>query len=115
MRRYRIANLAMDLDEGEGRLAAHIAALLKLPQAAVSDCRVVRRALDARRKFAIHHVCTVECLAERPAPEPADAAGRDHDASGRQKHRTARTSGDTVQHGAVFDAQLPHDHALAQS
>lgn len=76
MRRYRIANLAMDLDEGEGRLAAHIAALLKLPQAAVSDCRVVRRALDARRKFAIHHVCTVECLADRPAPEPLPAGAR---------------------------------------
>ena len=76
-RRYRIANVAMGLDEdaaGAGAgLAARIAGLLGLPGSAVSDCRVVRRALDARRRAAIHHVCTVECAAGLPAPEPLAA------------------------------------------
>jgi uncharacterized protein len=69
-RRYRIAGLAMPLDEDEAGLPARVAALLKLPRTCVSDCRLVRQTLDARHKAAIHFVCTVECLSDRPAPEP---------------------------------------------
>ncbi len=76
MRRYRIANLAMGLDEDEGLLADRIADLLGIPATAISGCRVVRRALDARRKSAIHHVCTVECLSDQAVPEPLPAGAR---------------------------------------
>jgi uncharacterized protein len=68
--RYRIANLAVPLDDSEVALPARVAELLKLPQTCISDCRVVRRVLDARRKAAIHFVCTVECLADQAAPAP---------------------------------------------
>jgi uncharacterized FAD-dependent dehydrogenase len=77
--RYRIAGLAMALDEDEAILPARVAALLGLPHSAVSACRVVRRALDARRKSDIHFVCTVECLSDRAVPEPLPAgASRVH-------------------------------------
>jgi uncharacterized FAD-dependent dehydrogenase len=76
MSRYRIANLAMGLDEEEGLLAARIAHLLGVPPAAISGCRVVRRAVDARRQSDIHHVCTVECLSDMPLPEPLPASVR---------------------------------------
>jgi len=81
--RYRIAGLAMALDEDdEVSLPTKVAALLGLPRAAVSGCRVVRRALDARRKSDIHCVCTVECLSDRAAPEPLPArVSRVHDSA----------------------------------
>ena len=68
--RYRIAGLAVGLDEDEAALPATVATLLGLPSAAVRECRVVRRALDARRKSDIHFVCTVECASGQAVPEP---------------------------------------------
>jgi uncharacterized protein len=78
--RYRIVGLAMALDEDETSLSARVAAVLGLPSTSIRDCRVVRRALDARRKAAIHFVCTIECLSDRALPEPLPAgASQVHD------------------------------------
>jgi hypothetical protein len=48
--RYRVQNIGLWLDEDESLLVARAAARLGIEAAAVSDARVVRRALDARKK-----------------------------------------------------------------
>jgi len=56
----RIANVALALNEA-GNPTAAVARLLRTRPANVADCRIVRRAIDARKRNQVHFVCTVEC------------------------------------------------------
>jgi len=70
--RYRLNNLPLPLAATEAQLAAAIARQIGVAAGQVHEPLVVRRALDARQKRNIHHVCSVEfALAAPPKRLPA--------------------------------------------
>lgn len=64
----RMTNLTLTVDDAESRLAAKAAAELRVPPAAVTHLRVLRRAVDARGR-APHFVFTVEATLSAPEAE----------------------------------------------
>src|SRR5262249_49104628 len=56
----RISNLCLSLDEPEAALAAHVRRALGLRIADPLSYRILRKALDARDRRALHFVYTVE-------------------------------------------------------
>ncbi|MBL4760949.1 MAG: FAD-dependent oxidoreductase [Mariprofundaceae bacterium] len=57
----RLSNIPVELDESETYLRLRIAKLLQLSSSAVTDINIVRRAIDARKRSAVHFVCSIEC------------------------------------------------------
>ncbi|MFC1545798.1 FAD-dependent protein [Pseudomonadota bacterium] len=57
----RITNLAIELNESDALTTQKIAAQLDVKRQEIIDWKVVRKAVDARRKSHVHFVCTVEC------------------------------------------------------
>ena len=56
----RLSELAMPLDYRREQLSAAAAKKLKCPPAAITSCRLMRQAVDARRKDNVHFSCTVD-------------------------------------------------------
>ncbi len=57
----RITNIAIELDDSDASIGKRIASLLKIKQEAIVEWKIVRKAIDARKKSHVHFVCTVEC------------------------------------------------------
>lgn len=57
---YRITNIRLDLDEKSSRLLQAAAAKLAVPPADIEEYRIVRKALDARKKNQLHFVYTID-------------------------------------------------------
>jgi len=57
----RMTNIAIELDDSDAAISNKIALLLKLKSEEINEWRVVRKAIDARKKSHVHFVCTVEC------------------------------------------------------
>lgn len=60
---YKIADLVLPLGGGGQELKKEAARRLKVPVSAVHALRLTRRSVDARKKDAVHFICTVECEA----------------------------------------------------
>jgi|UPI0003788B81 hypothetical protein len=60
-KRCRITNVAIHLDDDDAAIATKLCQILGVTAADLIDWRVVRRALDARKKTAIHFICNIEC------------------------------------------------------
>ncbi len=75
----RIANVALSLNEADTPTGA-VARLLRTRAANVRSCRIVRRAIDARKRGHVHFVCTVECelvdARHATLPKQAEAVSR---------------------------------------
>jgi len=71
--RYAVASVAVALDESDEQISLRLADQLGIARAAVVSAICVRRAIDARKKSAIHFVCTYEVeLTHAPEPLPAN-------------------------------------------
>lgn len=57
----RITNIAIELDDSDAAVSNNIAALLKIKSDDIIEWKIVRKAIDARKKSHVHFVCTVEC------------------------------------------------------
>ena len=69
---YQIAEIPLPLDAKDSALWERAAKRLHLPIRDITQCRLVRRAVDARRKNDVHFTCTVQVtLRENAHPRPA--------------------------------------------
>lgn len=59
----RISGIRMELDETDIRACA--ARKLKISKHEIKECRMIKKAVDARRKTDIHYICTLEVTVER--------------------------------------------------
>ena len=67
----RLTNIAIELDESDTYLRLRIAKLLQLSSHAITDMKIIRRAIDARKRSAVHFVCSIECrVSETPTLPP---------------------------------------------
>ncbi|MDQ6968662.1 MAG: FAD-dependent oxidoreductase, partial [Mariprofundaceae bacterium] len=57
----RLTNIPVELGESDTYLRLRIAKLLQLSSHAITDVSIVRRAIDARKRSAVHFVCSIEC------------------------------------------------------
>ena len=57
----RISNVAIELDDSDASIEKKIAAFLKIKSESIIEWKIVRKAIDARKKSHVHFVCTVEC------------------------------------------------------
>ena len=57
----RINNFAIELDDSNDLIAQNIAEALKIRGDQLNRWKIVRKALDARKKTHVHFVCTIEC------------------------------------------------------
>src|SRR5512135_3479617 len=56
----RIANIPLSLDEDESSLRPNAARMLQIEPESISELKIVRKSLDARKKNRIHFVYTVD-------------------------------------------------------
>lgn len=68
--RYTITNLAVALDDDDTTIRQRIADAIGQSVDKIKQCQCVRRALDARKKRNIHHVCSYEFTLDQPLKEP---------------------------------------------
>ena len=67
----RLTNIPVELDESDVYLRPRIAKLLHVSSSAITDITIVRRAIDARKRSAVHFVCSIECeTSETPTLPP---------------------------------------------
>jgi len=57
----RISNLSIPLDTQNHEICMILSQYLKLPIQDIEHIRLVRRAIDARKRSDVHFVCSVEC------------------------------------------------------
>jgi len=57
----RLSNLAIPVDAQEHELCDILSDALMLPQQDIQHIRMVRRAIDARKRSHVHFVCSIEC------------------------------------------------------
>jgi len=69
----RLTDIKLPLDHGPEALKAAILKKLKLPADALLDCRIFKRAHDARNKHAIHYIYTVDVTLKDESRAPKDA------------------------------------------
>jgi len=69
----RLTNISVELDESDTYLRLRIAKLLQVSSSAISDMTIVRRAIDARKRSAVHFVCSIECKVEATPTLPPQA------------------------------------------
>ncbi len=60
----KLQNLSLPLDYGEAELGQKAAAALKVSPTALSEVRLLRRSVDARKKSDVHYVCTLGVTVE---------------------------------------------------
>jgi len=58
----RLTNIAIALDESNDALQLRLAQMLHIPLSDLHHVSIVRRAIDARKRSAVHFVCSIECL-----------------------------------------------------
>jgi len=63
----RINNFAIELNNSDALIEKQIADALKIRIDEINHWKVVRKALDARKKTHVHFVCTIECETEADA------------------------------------------------
>lgn len=73
---YKASNIALSLDcfaaEGQGLLYAEVARALGVPRKAVTQVRLLKRSVDARKRTSVHFVANVMVeLAGEATPRPA--------------------------------------------
>jgi len=67
----RLTNIPVELDESEAYLRPRIAKLLHVSSSSITNIAIVRRAIDARKRSAVHFVCSIECeTSEAPTLPP---------------------------------------------
>ena len=57
----RLSNIPVSLDASNDELRQQLAQRLSTTVASITEIRVVRRAIDARKRGQVHFVCTLEC------------------------------------------------------
>jgi len=57
----RLTNFDTHLDEDAAAIQIRLADLFHLKSDAISNIQIVRRTIDARKRSAVHFVCTIEC------------------------------------------------------
>jgi len=60
-KRCRISNIAITLDDDDAAITAQLCQKLGVIETDLIAWKIVRRALDARKKSAIHFICHIEC------------------------------------------------------
>ncbi len=80
----RISNVAIEPDDSDNAIARKLADTLRIRTSQLIRWKIVRKALDARKKSHVHFVCTVECnLSDNASPklssqvEPIEHSGLD--------------------------------------
>ncbi|MDQ6954514.1 MAG: NAD(P)/FAD-dependent oxidoreductase [Mariprofundaceae bacterium] len=69
----RLTNIPVELDESDTYLRLRIAKLLHITSRDITDITIVRRAIDARKRNAVHFVCSIECKVHETAKLPPQA------------------------------------------
>lgn len=69
----RLTNIPIELDESDTYLRLRIAKLLQISSHEIKDLKIVRRAVDARKRSAVHFVCSIECETSAAATLPPQA------------------------------------------
>ncbi|PKM80574.1 MAG: hypothetical protein CVU89_13150 [Firmicutes bacterium HGW-Firmicutes-14] len=57
---YRVSDLKIDIDKDTADLSGEIAAKIRIPREEILDYRVIRKALDARKKDRLYFVYTID-------------------------------------------------------
>jgi len=74
----RLSNIPIELDESDTYLRLRIAKLLQISSNAIINIHIVRRAIDARKRSAVHFVCSIECEINATPTLPPHASIIEH-------------------------------------
>lgn len=94
---FRISGLKLPLDFKDGQLRGAAAKKLRLPEHALSDIRLVKKSVDARKKDRICFVCTAEAAVD-----------------GDERRILSKIKDNTVQRAVPYRYQLPQAKPLQQ-
>ncbi len=95
----RLNHVPIALDADAASIRQSLSQLLHIPASSILDYRIVRRALDARKRNHVHFVCGIECTTHEEPELPPQA-------------RIIQASSLTPEKPAVLDAASSPEHVI---